>query len=313
MKVSNEFSSDESSSNESSSDESSSDESSSINFTKLLPIGEKYVRQNPNNGYVSVNDITKGTKKNWCYYRKNKNTKKFIKELKITTNLSKYQLITGSSSHNRWIHPYIAINFCQWISPQMSVQISKFVYNFISGSFIPSEFTKYIQTMSENKTLKIELELNKSSFELENKTLKNELESNKSSFERKNEKLIKELDDLKSNKSSFERKNEKLIKELDDFKTSKSSFERKNEQLKKELDNLKANKSLIESENEKFIKELDDLKSNKSSFELKNEKLKRKLRCFKNITIDNKNIKINNSKKYDLTISDNDEIILTVR
>ena len=284
MKVSNEFSSDESSSNESSSDESSSDESSSdesssdesssINFTKLLPIGEKYVRQNPNNGYVSVNDITKGTKKNWCYYRKNKNTKKFIKELKITTNLSKYQLITGSSSHNRWIHPYIAINFCQWISPQMSVQISKFVYNFISGSFIPSEFTKYIQTMSENKTLKIELELNKSSFELENK------------------KLIKELDDLKSNKSSFELKNEKLKKELDNLKSNKSSFERKNEKLKKELDNLKANKS---------------------SFELKNEKLKRKLRCFKNITIDNKNIKINNSKKYDLTISDNDEIILTVR
>ena len=305
MKVSNEFSSDESSSNESSSDESSSDESSSdesssdesssINFTKLLPIGEKYVRQNPNNGYVSVNDITKGTKKNWCYYRKNKNTKKFIKELKITTNLSKYQLITGSSSHNRWIHPYIAINFCQWISPQMSVQISKFVYNFISGSFIPSEFTKYIQTMSENKTLKIELELNKSSFELENK------------------KLIKELDDLKSNKSSFELKNEKLKKELDNLKSNKSSFERKNEKLKKELDNLKSNKSSFERKNEKLKKELDNLKANKSSFELKNEKLKRKLRCFKNITIDNKNIKINNSKKYDLTISDNDEIILTVR
>ena len=247
MKVSNEFSytvsssnesnSDESSSDESSSDESSSinstsNESSSINSTKLLPIGEKYVRQNPNNGYVSVNDITRGTKKSWCNYRKNKNTKKFIKELKLTTNLSKYQLINGSSSHNRWIHPYIAINFCQWISPQMSVQISKFVYNFISGSFIPSEFTKYIQTMSENKILKIELELNKSSFELENKKLK---------------------------------------------------------------------------------KELDDLKSNKSSFELENKKLKRKLRCFKNITIDNKNIKINNSKKYDLTISENDDIILTVK
>ena len=104
--------------------------------------------------------------------------------------------------------------------------------------------------------------------------------------------MKKELDNLKSNKSSFERKNEKLKKELDNLKSNKSSFERKNEKLKKELDNLKANKS---------------------SFELKNEKLKRKLRCFKNITIDNKNIKINNSKKYDLTISDNDEIILTVR
>ena len=280
MKVSNEFSytvsssnesnSDESSSDESSSDESSSDvsssdesssdesssinstsnESSSINSTKLLPIGEKYVRQNPNNGYVSVNDITRGTKKSWCNYKKNKNTKKFIKELKLTTNLSKYQLINGSSSHNRWIHPYIAINFCQWISPQMSVQISKFVYNFISGSFIPSEFTKYIQTMSENKILKIELELNKASFEHNNEKLKKELELNKSSFERKNEKLKKELDDLKSNKSSFE---------------------------------------------------------------LENKKLKRKLRCFKNITIDNKNIKINNSKKYDLTISENDDIILTVK
>ena len=201
-------------SNESSSDESSSDESSSYEFTSLIPVSNKFVRQNPNNGYVSVNDITKGTGKYWCGYKNKKSTKKFIKEVEITTKIPKKNLITEKSNQDRWVHPYIAIHFCQWVCPKLSVEISKFVYNFISGSFVPSEFTQYIQTISDNKNLK---------------------------------------------------------------------------------------------------KELTDIKSKKSSFEHENENLKRKLKSFKNIIVNKNHIKIKNSKKYDLSLIDNDILVLTLK
>jgi len=220
---SDESSSDESSSDESSSDESSSNASSSMN---LLPVGNTFIRQNSKNGYVSVNDITKGTGKYWSGYKDKKRTKQFIKELEITTKIPKKHLITGKSNQDRWIHPYIAIHFCQWICPKISVEISRFVYNFISGSFVPSEFTQYIKTISDNK---------------------------------------------------------QLIK-------SKKRFE---------------------SDNEKLKKELNELRSNKSSFEQANEKLKRKLKSFKNITIHKNQLKIKNSKEYDMSIIENDTLVLT--
>jgi hypothetical protein len=282
---SDESSSDESSSSESSSSESSSSESSS---TFSLSICNKTIRQNSINGYISVNDITAGTGKFWSGYKNKKRTKKFIEEVEITTRIPKEKLITGKSNRNRWIHPYIAIHFCQWISPKLSVEISRFVYNFISSSFVPSEFTQYIQTISDNKKLKLNI----------------------SSFKDENEKLKKELNIFKSSKILFERDNEKLKKELNIFKSSKILFERENEKFKNELTNLHLNITSFKNENERLNKKLIDLKSKIQSFENNNKKLKRKIKLYKNITIDKNIIKIKDSNKYKLSI-ENNILILT--
>lgn len=302
-----------SSDSDSDSNDEPSYESKSEMSTTLLPIGNKFVRQKFN-GYVSVNDIKKvsGTKKSWCHFKENKSVKKFIKELMLTTNLSKDKLIIGTS-HNRWIHPYLAIHFSQWISPIIAVEMSRFLYSFISGSFTPSEYTNYIQTMSENKSLL----LFKSSFENENEKLKKELldiKSNNSLFE--NETLKKELVDFKSSKKSLKSKNEKLKKELVELKSFESEnetlkkklsdFKLENETLKKELVDFKLSKKSLESKIEKLNKELVELKS----FKNENKTLKKELSNFEHITINNKSIKIDNGKKYDLSI-ENDVLILT--
>ncbi len=243
--------SNESSSGESSSNESNSDESSSGSIS-LLPVCGKMIRQNPINGYVSINDITKGTGKYWSGYKNKKRTQQFIKELEIATKIPKTKLITGKSNQDRWIHPYLAIHFCQWICPKLSVEISRFVYNFISGSFTPSEFTQYIQTISDNKKL------------------------------------------IKSTKY-FEREHETLKKELRELKSDKSSLEREHETLKKELRELKSDKSSLERERETLIRKLKSFTP---------------LQRFKNICIDENQIKIKHLKRYNLSITKDENTLI---
>ena len=210
-----ETSSDSSSSSDSDSEEDDEYEPGSnkiIEYTHL--VGTKKIRQKSDNGYMFVSDIKKGTGKQWCVYIKLTSTKKFIKELQLTTGLSRDELIIEKSTHNRWIHPYIAIHMCQWISPKLSVEISKFVYNFISGSFIPSEYTRYIETISENKTLKV----SESKFKNKNLKLNKEIEN----FKSENIKLKKEIKELNDTISSCQVKNKKLKRKIELNKTSKN-------------------------------------------------------------------------------------------
>ena len=184
-----------------------------------LHIDSYKIRQNPKNGYISMNDIIKiDKKKQWSMYYNKKSTKKFIEELMLLTNLTEEDLIKTISTQNRWIHPYIAINLCQWISPKVSVQISKFVYDYISESFLPSHFIEYVSFKSENKQLKQDLQ----SLVQENESLKKKTKQDADTLT-ENEALKKKLEDMKIFYENVE--NEKYNKKLNEIKDKFYSYQ----------------------------------------------------------------------------------------
>ena len=89
------------------------------------------VRQRTIDGYICVNDIVKMyNNKKWSQYKKNKRTKELITCLSLETGLSRDELISNNRL-DRWIHPYLAYDFAQWIDPRISIKLARFVEEYI--------------------------------------------------------------------------------------------------------------------------------------------------------------------------------------
>ena len=83
----------------------------------------------PEDGYIDVTNLCKAGSKQYYHWKELKRTKAFLQvlssSLAITIDvLLKYQ--TGSNSERKtWVHPQVAINIAQWISPEFDVQVSR--------------------------------------------------------------------------------------------------------------------------------------------------------------------------------------------
>ena len=66
------------------------------------------------------------------------NTKEFLVELRSETGISVSELVQvlkGGQPHlqGSWVHPQVAIHLAQWVSAKFAVQVSKWVYDWMSG------------------------------------------------------------------------------------------------------------------------------------------------------------------------------------
>ena len=102
---------------------------------KLTPLelGQGYtIEHREEDGFINVTNLCKAGKKlfkNW--FRLDK-TKAFLQVLSLYVHIIIDELIkynTGSN-HERatWVHPQVAINIAQWISPTFNVKVSGWVY-----------------------------------------------------------------------------------------------------------------------------------------------------------------------------------------
>lgn len=92
--------------------------------------------QRSNDGYVNATALCKESGKLIADYLRNDTTKEFLKELESDMRIpitELIQIIRGGtpSFQGTWVHPKVAINLAQWLSPKFAV----FVTNIIMGWF----------------------------------------------------------------------------------------------------------------------------------------------------------------------------------
>ncbi len=107
-------------------------------------------------GYVNATKMCKDSGKEWKgYYRLNK-TQDFLKVLsrsvKISTDLL-IRTVSSGKNENRgtFIHPRVAINLAQWISPEFDVAVSELVDRYVNGEVTTEESQTVAETIAKTK------------------------------------------------------------------------------------------------------------------------------------------------------------------
>ncbi|WP_417595307.1 KilA-N domain-containing protein [Parasphingorhabdus sp.] len=110
----------------------------------LLPLIEHKVEavsidQRANDGYINATAVCKASGKLLGHYLETKATKAFLKELSADIGIpisDLVQIIKGGhpQMQGTWVHPQVAINLGQWASPKFAVLVSKWTFEWMSGS-----------------------------------------------------------------------------------------------------------------------------------------------------------------------------------
>ena len=116
------------------------------------------VPQRPTDGYVNATRLCNQAGKSFNDYSRLKQTKEFLDELALETGIpvSKLvQTIRGRGDRveqGTWVHPKVAIHLGIWLSPQFSVMVSEWVYDWMSGNFkdyMPPHIKRYLKNKAK--------------------------------------------------------------------------------------------------------------------------------------------------------------------
>jgi DNA-directed RNA polymerase subunit RPC12/RpoP len=125
-----------------------------------LDIGEGYNIEHRNkDGYINVTNLCKAGEKKFADWKRIEKTKSFLQVLSSSMGIHINELIRykiGSINERAtWVHPHVAINIAQWISPIFDVKVSSWVYEaMMTGKVDISNTKTYKEIHRENKTLK---------------------------------------------------------------------------------------------------------------------------------------------------------------
>ena len=94
--------------------------------------GGETIRQRESDGFINATAMCKAAGREYSRYRELKQTNEFLQALTLDLGLSEVQLThriggaPGGDPRNQgiWVHPQVAINLAQWLSPKFAVQVS---------------------------------------------------------------------------------------------------------------------------------------------------------------------------------------------
>src|SRR5258708_6328271 len=100
--------------------------------------GGEIIRQRASDGYVNATAMCKAIGKNWFHYRELEGNRRFLSALEAASGIPMPLLIltrTGgdASTQGTWVHPQVAIHLAQWLSPDFSVLVTTWVFDWMSG------------------------------------------------------------------------------------------------------------------------------------------------------------------------------------
>ena len=129
-----------------------------------LELGKGYtIEHREEDGYINVTNLCKaGNKKFYGWHRLDK-TKAFLRLLSESAqicadSLIKYNTAYGSE-RSTWVHPQVAINIAQWISPAFDLKVSGWVYEIMmTGKVDITNTTSYKKLQEENKNHKLRIQ-----------------------------------------------------------------------------------------------------------------------------------------------------------
>lgn len=113
------------------------------------------VQQRASDGYINASELCKAAGKRWHNYVRNETTGQFLRALSTKTRISILVLNQEVIDHNgissTWVHPKVAIHLAQWLSADFAVQVSEWIYDWMSGNggpqpsaTLPSHLARYI-------------------------------------------------------------------------------------------------------------------------------------------------------------------------
>jgi len=109
------------------------------NHRELIPhmIEGEVISLRAKDGYVHATAMCKAAGKLWNNYWRNDATQAFLEELSAVTRIRVTELIQqvrGGTPElqGTWVHHKVAIHLAQWLSPRFAVQVSTWVYEWMT-------------------------------------------------------------------------------------------------------------------------------------------------------------------------------------
>ncbi len=131
---------------------------SQLNFPVQLAlidheVNGEHIHQRPMDGYINATEMCKAAEKQWKHYNENASTKAFFKELSSVVGIPTTELIQTIQGgkpelQGTWIHPKVAINLGQWLSPKFAVWVTHCITEWVEGRSrgdMPPHVKRYIQ------------------------------------------------------------------------------------------------------------------------------------------------------------------------
>lgn len=104
-------------------------------------VNNSVIEQRANDGYINATALCKVAGKRWHNYLREETSGHFLRALEAKTGISRGELIqevnTNTPSPSAWVHPKVAIHLAQWLSADFAVQVSEWVYDWMSGASSP--------------------------------------------------------------------------------------------------------------------------------------------------------------------------------
>ena len=129
-----------------------------------LEVGQGYtIEHREEDGYINVTNLCKAGGKQFKAWNRLEKTKAFLRvlsnEVLISTSLLiKYKTGYGSDQ-GTWVHPQVAINIAQWISPSFDVKVSGWVYEIMmTGKVDVTNTTSFKKLQEENNGHKLRIQ-----------------------------------------------------------------------------------------------------------------------------------------------------------
>lgn len=118
-------------------------------------VNECVVQQRSSDGYINATALCQAAGKRWHNYLREEPTGHFLRALAAKIQISVKDLNQEVSSLDgipcTWVHPKVAIHLAQWLSAQFAVQVTEWVYDWMSGKgmrtepkSLPYHLTRYL-------------------------------------------------------------------------------------------------------------------------------------------------------------------------
>lgn len=117
------------------------------------------IDQRLTDGYINATEMCKASGKRMSHYLENSTTKDFLSALSSKTGIPTsilVQTVRGGDVRfqGTWIHPQVAINLAQWANPEFAVEVTGWVFEWMSGNIpnsgkLPYHLQRYMINRSE--------------------------------------------------------------------------------------------------------------------------------------------------------------------
>lgn len=120
-------------------------------------VDDAVIAQRPADGYINATAMCKKAGKQWTHYYNNARTKDFLAELEAVNGIpltALIQILMGGNdpkSQGTWVHPDVAINLAQWLSPRFAVQVSKWVREWMQGGALSAYMPDHVRRYMTNR------------------------------------------------------------------------------------------------------------------------------------------------------------------